>query len=295
VAVFGGRTAHFFEKDADTFEDWLASLGVALHPADNLKIEVDYIFAAEDTELEEGLVEHEYGATVWYRGTDWLYLKGYGRAIGSVFSHTGFATRALYVPADLGFDLSFDAQTATLKEVNEALNPYFAILGKSLPHARWKADLWKNFATPAGDYAIHAGWNGRVLLEGDEEAFNREFGKLYLSLHAADIGIKGPFATLSLDSHFASLAPEFGGDEGMWTVGGAAGYERCCYKAEVGTYYQRFKYNYYRDVEEITDVRTYFGAVSYKPLDWLRLNARYQFEQFDWNVHTVIFSLSQTL
>ena len=112
LAFFGGRTVHFFEKDADLLEDWLASAGVALRPNRSLKLELDYMFAMEDTELEDGLVEHEYGATAWYRGTDWLYLKGYGRAIGSVFSHAGGASRLIFDRLDLGMDLSFDAQTA---------------------------------------------------------------------------------------------------------------------------------------------------------------------------------------
>ena len=74
------------------------------------------------------------------------------------------------------------------------------------------------------------------------------------------------------------------------------GYKNRFIRAEAGTWYQRFKYNYYRDVQEIDDVRTVFTSVTWKALDWLSVRARYQYENLeDRDMHTVFLTLTQSL
>ncbi len=289
---FGGRSVHFFEAEQAIFEDWVASAGVVIHPLHKMRIVMDYRFLMEDTEIEEGIVDHSYGAEVLYAPLDWLYLKGYGRGITDAFSHTGAAARMAWYDLGLGVDLKVDSQLAELREVNEVDNPYFAILGASMPHTRWGLDLWKSFSTSAGEYGLHLGWTGRANHK-DESAFNRSYGKLYCLFEASDIGVKGPFVSLSLENHFAEVAPTFD-QEGVLTAGGSAGYRNALLRAEAGSYYQRFKYDYYDDVQEYENVRTFFGAFTIKPLDWLSVRARYTFEQLDRDVHTVVLTLSQS-
>ncbi len=305
VFAFGGRTVHFFESDADLFEDWIASAGAEVRPIRSLRLIVDYRMQMEDQTVDaaagdpagvtrKSLTDHGYGLAAWYKPAHWARLKLYGRGLTDQFAHAGGAGRFLWDAIDLGFDFKVDAQLVTLNEVNEMMNPYFAILGKSQPNLRWKADLYKNFATTAGDYALHAGWAGRKVLEDAQGPFNRDFGRLYFLASATDIGIKGPFVAVIAEAHFTGLTPEFNGSEGFLTVGGSAGWEDHRLKAEAGTYYQRYKYQYYRQVEEIADVRTYFGSVGYKITDWLKAQVRYEFDQFDWNIHSVFVSLSQS-
>lgn len=302
--LFGGRTVHFFESDAELFEDWVASLGAEIRPVRDVRLVLDYrlsvedqlIDAAADDEGEAGIREsvqdHGYGLTGWYRPAAWARVKAYGRGLNEYFAHAGGAGRLLWDTMDLGFDFKVDAQLVTLDEVNEMLNPFYAVLGQSLPNLRWKADLFKNFETKKGDYAVHAGWAGRAVLEDATGPFNRDFGRVYLLAAATDIVVKGPFVALVADAHFTGLSPDFT-TEGFITAGGSAGYKNKKLKAEVGSYYQRYKYRYYQQVDEIADVRTWSGSVSYKLTHWLKAKLKYEYEQFDWDVHTVIFSLSQ--
>ena len=300
--LFGGRTVHFFETDADLFEDFVASLGAEIRPLRDVRLVLDYRLNLEDQTLIAGadlndavrdsVEDHGYGLAAWYRPARWARLKAYGRGLNDDFSHAGGAGRLLCEKLDMGLDFKLDTQFVTLDEVNEMLNPYYAVMGQSQPNLRWKADLYKNFDTRKGDYAVHAGWSGRTVLEDEEGPFNRDFGRLYLVAAASDIGVKGPFVSLAFDAHFTGLSPEFDG-EGFLTAGGSAGYKNKKLKAEAGTYYQRYKYRYYQQVDEIADVRTYFGSVSYKLTDWLKAKVKYEYEQFDWDVHTVIFSLAQ--
>jgi hypothetical protein len=290
--LYGGRTVHFFEADADLFEDWVAAAGAVVRPMERLRLVLDYRFTMEDTNVTEGLKDHTYGLEALYAPLDWLSVKAYGRGISDAFSHAGGAARFAWYPLGLGLDLKVDSQLAELREVNELDNPYYAILGASMPHTRWGADLWKSFDTGAGTYGLHLGWTGRANHE-DESTFNRNYGKLYCLFEARDIGVKGPFLSLSVENHFADVTPTFD-EEGVLTAGGSAGYQDKLMKAEAGTYYQRFKYDYYADVQEYENVRTFYGAFTFKPLDWLGIRAHYAYEQLDRDIHTVLFTLSQS-
>lgn len=290
--AFGGRSVHFFEADQKLLEDWVASAGAVIRPMERLRLVLDYRFLLEETEIVDELQDHTYGAEVWYAPLDWFSAKAYGRGIGADASHVGGATRMAWDGLGLGLDLKVDSQVSELREVNEVENPYFAILGASLPHTRWGMDLWKSFATSAGDYGIHAGWTGRANHE-DATTFNRDYGKLYLLLEASNIFTRGPFVSLSVENHFADLTPTFD-EEGLLTAGGTAGYKNQLLRVEAGTYYQRFKYDYYDDVQEYENVRTFYGSFGVKPLNWLNIRARYTLEQLDRDLHTVLFTLTQS-
>jgi len=294
--MFGGRTVHFFEKDADLFEDWLGSAGLVIRPVDWLRLELDYrLYAEADDSLSNDILDHSYGLAAWYRPVEGVYLKLYGRGLNHAFAHIGGAMRFHYLKHDLGLDLKADSQLVELWEVNELDNPFFAILGESRPHTRWLVDAWKGFATAAGTYTIHAGWNARAV-HGDETEFNRNNNRLYLLFQAADIGVKGPFIDLVVEYHWGETLA--GTEDGLLTLGGSAGYKANFktqfLKAEAGTYYQRFKYDYFQDVQEVEDVRTFFAGITYKPAKWLSIRGKYEYELFDRDLHTFYLTLTQT-
>jgi len=324
--AFGGRTVHFFEVGDSLFEDWIASGGLVVRPFDGLKLVADYRFASEDIDStpvpgrgegggddgedgengEEGdegeddvtygrtsVQDHTYGLSAWYNPIDWAYVRAYARGLDVEMSHAGGAAMLFFESIGLGFEASFDAQLVELGEVSESLNPFFAILGKSLPNARWRADLFEELPTGAGQFGIHVGCAGRALLEGEEGPFNRESSRAYVLLSVTDLVVPGPYVTLIGEAWLAGLNPDLKG-QGFVTAGGAAGYKGDALRAEVGTAYQRFKYAYYREAEEISDVRSWYAEVGYDVLSWLRVKARYELEQFDWDVHTVTLSLGQS-
>ncbi|MBN2358475.1 MAG: hypothetical protein JXR83_03420, partial [Deltaproteobacteria bacterium] len=134
------------------------------------------------------------------------------------------------------------------------------------------------------------GGSGRHLLAGIEGPFNRNFGRLFVQATATDIAVRGPFANLTLgrDSDRFDLA-----GHGVWSVGGSAGYEAGWLRGEVGSSYDQYKYTYYHTVDEIEDVRTFYGELRVRPRGYLSVRARYQFERFAWDVHTLWFSLAQ--
>ncbi|MBW2278316.1 MAG: hypothetical protein JRF63_12545, partial [Deltaproteobacteria bacterium] len=47
------------------------------------------------------------------------------------------------------------------------------------------------------------------------------------------------------------------------------------------------------DAEELADVRTFFGELEYEPLEWLSIRLRYEYDQLDRDIHTLIIRLAQ--
>lgn len=287
--VYGGRTVHFFETDADLFEDFIASGGVIIRPIPQLLFELDYRFSYEDTATAEGLQEHFYGLTAKFRLDDWMYLKGYARGLTDKFSHAGFGALLQSHSLGIGANLAADAQTARLSEVSEANDPFLTILGTSLPHVRLRADVWKDLDTAVGTLSFHLGWNARLLTTEEDGEFNRDYGRAYLQFQWQDIGVRGPFVDVALEYHYTHADD----DQGLVTAGGAAGFAHNLFKVRAGTYYQQYKYNYYKNVGEVADVRTVFVESSVRPVKWLNLKARYEWEAFGRDVHALTIALAQ--
>ncbi len=285
--LFGGRTAHFYELDDELFEDWIGSAGVQVRPLSDLRISLDYRLLAEDSAAAD--IDHNYGLTAWYRPIDAVFLKAYGRGVNDALASLGTSTRLIWEPWTIGLDSDVDFQLSVLGELNELNDPYFAVLGESQPRVRWKVDAWKRFDTIVGDWGLHLGWGGREPLEGESGAFNRSYGRIYLMAEVEDLILPGLSASASLEYHHDGSII----DDGLLTVGGSAGYDHGWIGGEIGSYYQRFKYVYYVDIDELQNVRTVYLSAHVEPLDGLKFKARYLFERSDRDLHTIILSFTQ--
>jgi hypothetical protein len=115
-----------------------------------------------------------------------------------------------------------------------------------------------------------------------------------LQLEASDIGFQGPFLNGVIEYNYTFWNPEFTHNS-LVALGGSMGYDRKPFRATIGTYYYRYKYEYYVDVKELADVRSYFAEFRCDPFKWLSGRLSYTFEQFDRNIHTVTLSVVETL
>lgn len=298
VFAFGGRSVHFFEVPQAgflTFDDWLASAGVGLKPLSWLRFEVDYRLLLERVGDESGelrpVTNHSYGASAWLRPSDAVWARLTVRGLDNLLAEASLSGHVFFTAPALSLDGRFFLQPVTLGLLNELDNPFYLTLGPSLPHARWRLDASRNFALPRGAVEVHLGWAGRALLKDPETAFNRTSNRLYLSGGVRDVGLPGLSAQLSLERLTNTAAPFVG--KGIFTLNAAAAYERALVRGEVGVQYYQYQYTYFRDVEEVADVRVVFAELRVKPLSWLSVRARYQLELFDRTRHTFTFSLAQ--
>lgn len=281
--AFGGQTVHFFETIPGLLENWVGSTGAVIRPSPSVQLELDGRIIREqvpvfDTGQRFVVTDHSYGLAASTR-TDSVFAKLYVRGLDAELSHAGGAIRFHPVSLGFGIDARIDTQLATLNEVAESENPFFSLLGPSLPYARYLFEAWKELEL-GGEalWSLHAGWRGRQLISDDPQPFNRNSGGIYLHTRFDDFLLRGLFVGATAEYDFVPGST----DESSFVIlGGSTGYRGSTLKAEVGTYYQRFKVNYYQRAEELEDARSVFASAAYRLADWLEVGGRYELEVID--------------
>jgi hypothetical protein len=294
---FGGRTVHFFESKPGLFENWLGSVGATYRPTGNLAFELDARIIQEqvlnvERSRRDTVTNGSYGISAALRNES-LYAKAFARGIDDRVSHIGGNFQFQNTDLRLGVDARVHAQLVTLGEIVESENPFFSLLGPSLPHARFRFDSWKELQLgQESSLGLHLGWRGRQLVDAPEQAFNRSTGALYLNARIDNFVERGLFVGGTAEANYVPRALT---REWALAFGGYAGYFGDVVRTEVGTYFQQFKINYYQVAEELQNARTFYGAVSYRMLSWLDLRARYEIDIFDRYLQSFYLSARQDI
>jgi hypothetical protein len=295
--ALGGQTVHFFQTRPGFFENWLVGGGAGFRLDPNLHIEADSRFLHEIILGSAGVTgervnTHSYGLALMGRWDD-LQAKLFCRGMNRTFSHVGGTFRLRMPAAGMGIDGQATTQLVTLGEIAESESPFFAVLGNSLPFLRARLETWKEFHVgDGGVVAVAVGTRFRQLLRDQPTSFNRNMNALYARMDLTDNPFKGAFASVSVDWNMPTQPDD---STRFFTVGGSAGYTARMAKAELGTYFQRFKVNYYRDVEELTEVRTVYAMGSYRVLSHVEIRARYLVEVVDRTVQSVFLTLREDI
>jgi hypothetical protein len=295
--AFGGRTAHFFETTPGFFENWLASTGAVLRPDSHVTFELDTRLIHDrtwntDRSQRDPITNHSYGITAAL-GSENLSSKIYARGLDRRPSHVGGGFAFHSERLGLGFLARVHAQLVTLGEVVESENPFYSLLGPSLPHARYRFEWWKDFQIGRqANWGVHLGWRGRRVVGASERPFNRNTGAIYLHTQIDDFVRKGLFLGGTLESNYLHHPFE---RERLLAFGGNAGYGNQLLKAEVGTYFQQYKIIYYQSAEELHNARTVYGSVGFTLAQWLQLRGRYEIDVFDRYLQSFFLSARQDL
>jgi hypothetical protein len=299
LSLFGyaGRTIHFFQIQPGLFESWVTCVGAGYRPNQNLRLEFDSRFEHDTVLTQDGAQQnsvyaHSYGLTMSTR-FDESWAKLFVRGLNRGASHAGGTLRLVSSSLRLGIDAQANAQLRTLGEVSEAENPFYSLLGPSLPNLRTRLEIWKEFGLgEMTSLGLRAGWRMRQLLSGSEGPFNRNYGGIYFQTELNDLAVKGLFVTGILEWNYIPWSLT---RDSFLAVGGMAGYTNRKVKVEAGTYYQRWKVTYYREVQELQDARTVYGSAGVRVLPWLDVRARYTLEIVDRSIHSLFFSIREDL
>jgi len=294
--VLGGRAAYFYAVDANLFDDWLGSAGLVARPLDDLKLELDYRLETQVLSLDGGpRTRHSdsiYGGSATYRLSDTSRVKLTARAVDTKLSTAALAVSLVSAPGDLGLDLRAAVQPTELDTFTESSNPYFLTLGPSLAHWRGRADAWKSLSFEPVRLEAHVGYEARQQLEGDARPFNPNTARVYALASIDRLSVlPGVVLTVTAD-RIATKATLQG--QGEWAVGGSVGWAGERLRAEVGTAFYAYRYDYYRTLEQLSDVRTYYADLRGRLFDWLAVRARYTLEVFDRRLQTVSVGVSES-
>jgi hypothetical protein len=292
---FGGRTVHFFETKPGLFENWVVSTGAVLRPSSTTAFEFDTRLIREQTldvdrSQRDSILNHSYGLSASF-GSENLFSKVYARGIDRHPSHLGGGFMYQNERLGLGLDARIHSQLVTLGEVVESENPFFSLLGPSLPHVRFRFESWKDFRIgQQAHWSLHLGWRGRQIVGATEQPFNRNTGAIYLHTRVDDVIRKGLFVGGTVEY---SYRPNAFDRDRLLALGGFTGYDKKSVKAEIGTYFQQYKIIYYQSAEELHNARTVYGSVAFRLAQWLELRARYEIDIFDRYLQSFFLSARQ--
>jgi hypothetical protein len=293
--AYGGRTVHFFEVDPGLLENWLLGGGAGYRVTRHIQIEVDSRYLHETVlalggDRSKRVDTHSYGLALAGR---WDELSGklFARGINRAFSHLGLKLHLLVPRAGMGMEGQAAAQLVPLGEIAESESPFYSMLGNSLPHLRARLETWKDFHLgEQAALALAVGTRIRQLLHDQPTRFNRNVNALYLRGDLNDLPWKGAFASITAEWNLPTQPSD---STYFFSLGGVAGHMTRTSRLETGTYFQRFKINYYRDVEELTSARTVFATASYRVLPQLEVRGRYVLEIVDRAIHSAYVTLRE--
>jgi hypothetical protein len=291
--AYGGRTVHFFEIVPGLLENWLIGGGASLRLTTNTQVEVDSRYLHETVPDVEGVLgkrvnTNSYGLSLTGRWDDFsgkLFARGMNRG----FSHVGGAFHLQVPKAGLGVDGQATAQLIPLGEIAESESPYYAMLGNSMPFVRARLETWKDWMLgDKGSLALAVGGRVRQLLHDEPSRFNRNSNAVYGRLDLKDLPWTGVFVSATAEWNLPTYDKST-----YFSIGGSAGYASLAAKVEAGTYYQQFKINYYRDVEELISARTVYAMASWRVMPRLEVRGRYILEIVDRAIHSAFLTLRE--
>ena len=282
-----GRTQHFYDVDPSLFEDWVAQGGIKLKILRGLSLEADYRLLVEDSAARG--VDHDYGASARWRLGPWFLGRLYARGLNLGLQKIGGHGLIQLAPIGLDASVRVDAQTLTLGEVHERANPYYAILGTSRPNVRWNINVGERWRFAYLTAGARAGTAGRLRLDGPDDQYNRTWMRHWVAAELTDVLMRGLYLTTTLELSFAQKFT----DDGLVALGGVIGYRRRRWSVEAGTDFQRYKYTYYEDVDEIADVRTVWAGMRVPIVGPLTFRVDYRVEIYDRIAHTFNVAIAE--
>jgi hypothetical protein len=258
------------------------------------KITLEHQLIEEDPDIvgtyrESGKNRYEQSALAIRRS---LLHKGYGYI--SLFfldnSPKNINTRfsLLVDRLDLDIDTSYFYQ---FKEIDEAptSSPFYTGLTEPIkPYHNFTLDIMK------GVYKdriwVSAGTQWRLLDSGEDETeFNHSYNNQYLALIIDDLLMKN--LELSLQADFWQVMDSDNEDE-ILSFGGEIAYEKPkTINISLGSFYSLYRYDYFADADEKTDVYTIYSDIRYYIQPKLYLDARYELDIYDIHEHRFIATL----
>ncbi len=259
--VFGGlRVSQYTGTDFDT----VAGSGIAVRPFMDTRTNLDYVRIIDDN-----FIDDEAGFSLWQRIHDDLNF--YGRYTLLDSSPKDFLLKLSWdkIDWDASVQLSYYRFLRSLSEHSNNISPFFQILGTFRPFDLISLTGYKGLGDKFG---ISSGVDHRrVLNTGDENTFNRDYNRVFLTFDVNNILLKDSKVSFTTEywnikgiDHSLDFGVDFDKKIGKFDVG-------------VGTSYSLYKFNFVgsndlqflenselaRDVVQKINVRTYYARVKY--------------------------------
>ena len=291
--VYAGIPVRLYE-DGDYWDAEQFGGGAHIHFGRATKITLEHQVIEEEPDIvgtyrESGTNRYEQSAVALRRS---FFPKGYGYLslflLDNRATHINTRFSLLVDRLDLDIDASYFYQ---FQEIDEApiSSPYYTgLIGTIKPYHNVALDIMK------GVYKdrvwISGGTQWRLLDSGEEESeFNHSYNNQYLAVIIDDLLMKD--VQLSLQADFWQVMDSDNEDE-ILSFGGEIAYEKPkTISVSLGSFYSLYRYDYFADTDEKTDVYTVYSDVRYYIQPGLYLDARYELDIYDIDEHRFVATL----
>ena len=259
--VFGGLRVSQYSS---TYFDTVAGSGIAVRPFMDTRTNLDYVRI-----IDNNFIDNEVGFSLWQRIHDDLNF--YGRYTLLDSSPKDFLVKLSWdkIDWDASVQLSYYRFLRSLSEHSNNISPFFQILGTFRPFDLISLTGYKGLGDKFG---ISSGVDHRrVLNTGDENTFNRDYNRVFLTFDVNNILLKDSKISFTAEywnikgiDHSLDFGVDFDKKFGKFDVGGGTSYS--FYKFNfVGSNNLQFLENseLSSDVVQKINVRTYYARVKY--------------------------------
>lgn len=286
ATLYGGVAAHFDELDDDWGKDALGGAGIDVSPTFDSVISLDYLYVKDRRDFFgfSDQENHLYSLKVWQRFARFLRAMARLRHLDGDARDAKASIAAVFPAAGFEITTGYFRQFGDEKELSTELASYFDVAGETSRYESYDVKLRKFFGE---HYALDAGYHVRRLIGDDEEsAFNRDYSRAFAAFDVADLLMQG--LTLSLLGEYWETEGRDYRSAGLDASYAFAARGR---RAEVraGSYYSLYKYNYYVELGERDDVRTYYAKAIIPVSRNFSADGKYEFEEGWEDYHRLSF------
>jgi len=276
TTIYVGRAVHFFEMKGEVEDDALAGIGVDYRPFRPTRLAFDYLATHDvrdpDTGDEE-LDDRQVSLRWWQRfGAKWRgYLRS--RHLNEEPRDTTVSFVGYLADDELILNGSFFRQHQAQNELSIEFSNYFDVIGRSEPYDAYDLKLrW--LISP--HYGLDLGYYTRMLsADAEEGPFNRDFSRTFLIFDMTDRIVAGMTVTLVAERWEATTTST---DSTGFDVGYRFSSWGRWASVNAGTTYSLYKYDYYTEVGERTEVQTTYVKGKLPVGDSFTVNAGYEQE-----------------
>lgn len=255
--------------------------------------------------LEHQIVEEEPGIVGSYMTAREDRYEQSALAVKHRISHKGYGYVSFYLldndprhvdgmfsfifdELDLHVDASYFYQFDEIESSPTLVAPYTGLVGPIKPYHDIKLDATKGIYKDV--VWLSAGTQWRFLDSGEDETeFNHSYNNEYVAVIVEDFPQDG--IRFSVEADFWNVMDD-DNDDSILTVGGQITYDKSDQLSlSAGSSYALFKYDYFADDNEETDVYTIHSSIRYHFRHQMYLDVRYELDIHDINEHRVVTAL----
>jgi hypothetical protein len=276
LTVYGGALVNHFEIDRAEGDDTIGGAGLDIAAGPSTGFSIDYLAINDKRDYLELTDVHDklLSVKVWQKFSP--SVKATARFREQNGDARDLNVRLLGTFPTSGTELSANylRQFNTQVAQSNPLSPFVDVMGSSEPFQTTEVKVRQFFGTR---YAFDILYAQRDLIKDAQPGqFNREYTRAAAGFEIGDLFVRNLVLTLTgdewkSDNRSSSAA---GVD-----IGYAFGKKGALTKINTGTYYSMYKYDYYIQPSEKTDVRTYYLAARVPLAKQVALSLRYEFEQ----------------